>query len=259
MAKTTVVCLRNRINGLRPEFDVYGGRTCIDRLGRSWLDLRANKWSNPYPQYRYGGDLKICLDLYKKYFWSKKSLWSTVQKELKGKVLACWCVDAENCHCEFLAELANREEPIEGPPNNIELIPDLEELARAGNAEQMTVKAEVHPEPKIETPPGEDKSEAQTEETTGTEEPGKRRAEDENDSSEAKKKKKEDQIQQQEEKKGKKFFLYSSDEDDEVFKSDQQVINQGKEGEVCEAAGGDALKQLEEGEESEGLAVDEDE
>lgn len=71
-------------------FDVYVGR--------------PSKWGNPFvigPD----GDRNMVIDKYEKWLRGNTQLMKEV-KELKGKVLACWCAPAK-CHGDVLLKIAN--------------------------------------------------------------------------------------------------------------------------------------------------------
>lgn len=79
--------------------EVYCGRSI--RMG-GW-NLEGSKWANPYRVGRDCDTPEQCLALYWQYVLSRPDLISDLS-ELRGKVLACWCVPAR-CHCEVIMAL----------------------------------------------------------------------------------------------------------------------------------------------------------
>ena len=81
-------------------FDVYIGR--------------PTKWGNPFTHLDYGlGTTKVAtreesIEAYEAYIRSKPGLVAAAKRELKGKVLGCWCKPLA-CHGDVLARIA--EEP----------------------------------------------------------------------------------------------------------------------------------------------------
>ena len=103
MEKTTVVKLRRKNGSIVQDCDVYIGRRCY--MG-GWK-LAESKWANPYTikEYKNG---KTCVKLYEKYLLKNKKLFKDI-KELRGKVLGCWCkkTSSDVCHGDILAKYAN--------------------------------------------------------------------------------------------------------------------------------------------------------
>lgn len=85
--KTTVVNVRDE--------------KCDVRIGR------PSKWGNPF---RIGrdGDRAEVIDKHKQWILTCPTLLTSIQKELKGKKLGCYCYPLP-CHGDILAELANIE------------------------------------------------------------------------------------------------------------------------------------------------------
>jgi hypothetical protein len=84
MPKLVVHCKKD-------QYDVYIGRPSI--------------WGNPF---KIGRDGKRgeCIELYKGWIAKKSELQAKAKKELKGKILGCWC-KPRACHGDVLAEIAN--------------------------------------------------------------------------------------------------------------------------------------------------------
>lgn len=88
--KTTVVHFK------KSPYDVYIGRgddNC--------------PWGNPFEIGR-DGTRKQVIEKYKKYFYSNPELMERAKKELRGKVLGCWCKPKNACHGDVIAEFLNK-------------------------------------------------------------------------------------------------------------------------------------------------------
>lgn len=72
-------------------FDVYVGR--------------PTKWGNPFVIGK-DGDRDEVIRKYKAYLLEHPELVHAAMKELRGKVLACWCAP-HACHADVLATIAN--------------------------------------------------------------------------------------------------------------------------------------------------------
>ena len=66
---------------------------------------RPSKWGNPY---RVGvdGTREQVIEKYKELLKTKPELVEAVRRELRGKVLGCWC-SPKPCHGDLLAKIAN--------------------------------------------------------------------------------------------------------------------------------------------------------
>jgi hypothetical protein len=88
------------VNRRKAPFDVYVGRPSV--------------WGNPYgtdrkPPFRV--DIREeAIEAYEKWLLAQPELVERAKRELKGKVLGCWCAP-EPCHGEILARIANEERP----------------------------------------------------------------------------------------------------------------------------------------------------
>jgi hypothetical protein len=67
---------------------------------------RPSKWGNPFEIGRDGTRYEV-IEKYREYVKTAFTE-EEIVKELKGKVLGCWCAP-ENCHGDVLAEIANKE------------------------------------------------------------------------------------------------------------------------------------------------------
>lgn len=105
--KTTIVNL-HKVDGKRPEFDVYIGR----RVPSTEFQ-KASIWCNPYkPNNEKDYDKEYLLDHYETYIRSCIKHFPKIYKirELKGKKLGCWCINTESveplvCHGQILLKI----------------------------------------------------------------------------------------------------------------------------------------------------------
>lgn len=102
--KTTVVNLKGRKPQIIKEGEVYCGRNMY--MG-GWK-LKESKYKNPFKVGK-DGDLATVIKKFRKYVEEDEKLKKGIKEDLRGKVLACWCAP-QKCHCDVLAEYANKEE-----------------------------------------------------------------------------------------------------------------------------------------------------
>ncbi|EGG13295.1 hypothetical protein DFA_11056 [Cavenderia fasciculata] len=83
-------------------YDVYVGRK--NPLIESTVSI---KWGNPFKVGK-DGNRNECMKQYRDWIFHKdqNDLFLQAKRELKGKILACWCSPL-NCHAMVLAEIAN--------------------------------------------------------------------------------------------------------------------------------------------------------
>lgn len=85
----------------KDKFDVYIGR--------------PSKWGNPFSHKpNSAAEVKVdtreeAIECFRNYIMVTPSLLEDAKRELKGKILACWC-SPQSCHGEVLAEIANKED-----------------------------------------------------------------------------------------------------------------------------------------------------
>lgn len=90
-------------------YDVYIGRGNCPRTGK------RGEWGNPFSHLSYSAaqfrvaTRQDAIDHYRRWLLSQPHLVERVRRELKGKVLGCWCVP-QACHGEVLAEIANSDQ-----------------------------------------------------------------------------------------------------------------------------------------------------
>lgn len=75
----------------KEKFDVYIGRPSV--------------WGNPYPMFSED-DRSEVISKYREWILAQPQLIERAKKELRGKVLACWCAPRP-CHGDVLMEIAN--------------------------------------------------------------------------------------------------------------------------------------------------------
>jgi hypothetical protein len=83
----------------RDRFDTYVGRPSV--------------WGNPFSVEQYGRGR--ALERYAEWLETQHALKARAKRELRGKVLACWCapsggIDADDrliCHAQLLSRIAN--------------------------------------------------------------------------------------------------------------------------------------------------------
>lgn len=88
----------------RSSYDVYIGRGPDPRTGK-W-----NVWGNPF-KIGPDGTREEVIAKFRCWFYTRPDLVAKAKRELKGKVLGCWC-SPQACHGDVLAEAAN------GPGNS---------------------------------------------------------------------------------------------------------------------------------------------
>ena len=75
----------------KAEFDVYIGR--------------PGPWGNPFVVGEHGTRDEV-VEQYAEWLLSQPDLVAKAKKDLKGKVLGCWCAP-KLCHGDILSEIAN--------------------------------------------------------------------------------------------------------------------------------------------------------
>ena len=78
------------------KYDVYCGR--------------PSQFGNPFIT-GVDGTREVVIEKHKKWFLHNHELIEIVKRELKGKILGCWCAP-KTCHCDILAEIANRDDNV---------------------------------------------------------------------------------------------------------------------------------------------------
>lgn len=81
------------VHNKKSPYDVYIGR--------------PSKWGNPFVVGRDGARGE-CVELYRRWIQTQPELMAAAKRELKGKVLGCWCAP-QACHGDVLAEIANND------------------------------------------------------------------------------------------------------------------------------------------------------
>lgn len=81
----------NVVHCKRSKYDVYVGR--------------PGPWGNPFIEGQ-DGDRETVIELYKIWINEQPDLIIKIKRELKSKILGCWC-SPKPCHGDILAEIAN--------------------------------------------------------------------------------------------------------------------------------------------------------
>ncbi len=104
-ARTTVVRLKRSDGQIVQGCDVYIGR----QLNMGGWRLTGSKWQNPYAVKDCKGGVKEAVQNFELYLHTRADLLSSIQSELRGKVLGCWCKNkpTDLCHGDVLARLAD--------------------------------------------------------------------------------------------------------------------------------------------------------
>jgi hypothetical protein len=70
---------------------------------------RPSKWGNPYRAEECAGGQDDAVECFRVLVESEPETIEEIQRELRGKQLACWCSLTKKCHADVLCEIANRE------------------------------------------------------------------------------------------------------------------------------------------------------
>ncbi len=90
--KTSVI----NISSKEP-YDVYIGRA------NRWKKLKKSPYANPF-KVGEDGTREEVIEKYRAWFLAQPELVEQARKELKGKILGCWC-KPEPCHGDVIAEI----------------------------------------------------------------------------------------------------------------------------------------------------------
>ena len=93
----------------RAQYDVYIGR----KSGGAPAGA-TGEWGNPFAMTGGEGDRERVIEQYKQWLHSQPELCERARRELRGKVLGCWCAP-KACHGHVLAEVANSAGPEDHP------------------------------------------------------------------------------------------------------------------------------------------------
>lgn len=76
---------------------------------------RPTKWGNPFRAEEWGRDIAVhnyeIMILDRPFATKGPDYVAEIQRELRGKNLACWCPLDQPCHADVLLEIANGTEP----------------------------------------------------------------------------------------------------------------------------------------------------
>lgn len=87
------------VHCMHADYDVYCGR------GKCPKTKKVGEWGNPF-SIGPDGDRKEVIQKFIELVTPQPELIARIKRELKGKVLGCWCAP-KRCHCHFLAAVAN--------------------------------------------------------------------------------------------------------------------------------------------------------
>lgn len=115
---TRVASIKGRRDELGPELElvaaegwIYVGRACTQGRWR----LKTSPFHNPYSAAEFGA--VGCVEQFRVYLRRSPALVAEIRKQLRGKVLCCWCKPARGtrpgdpCHAPVLAEVADGADP----------------------------------------------------------------------------------------------------------------------------------------------------
>jgi len=86
----------------KSKYDVYIGRPNPSIVSPTY------KWGNPFVIGK-DGDREDVIRKFEEWFLNQPQLIDTAKRELKGKVLGCWCAP-QACHGDVLSRVANSED-----------------------------------------------------------------------------------------------------------------------------------------------------
>lgn len=92
---------------MQTKLDLNDPRPLVVHCKRQPHDVyigRPSKWGNPFTVAEHGRG--TALELYAQWIRTQPDLLVAAKRELRGKVLGCWCKPRE-CHGDILAEIAN--------------------------------------------------------------------------------------------------------------------------------------------------------
>jgi len=72
-------------------------------VGRHGFGLRRSPWANPFSTREHSR--AEALRLYRQWLSERPELVDRARRELRGRLLACWCPLDEQCHADVLLEL----------------------------------------------------------------------------------------------------------------------------------------------------------
>ncbi len=110
---TTAICLKGHIAEFGPTLGFPAARDVV-YVGRpayqgGWR-LPGSMFANPFRAQKVGGAAKA-VELYREHLRGRPDLVALARERLRGKRLACWCVNGSPCHAAALAEIAEGAAP----------------------------------------------------------------------------------------------------------------------------------------------------
>lgn len=85
------------VNSRTDKYDVFIGR--------------PSRWGNPFLLGFTGGRLKV-IRMFREWVLGQPEMVADIKRELRGKVLGCYCRPAYPCHGDVLAEIANEPDAV---------------------------------------------------------------------------------------------------------------------------------------------------
>ncbi len=70
---------------------------------------RPSKWGNRHAVASCNGDAGAAVRKFREEIEANADLAAAARRELRGKLLACWCRLDQPCHADVLAEIANHQ------------------------------------------------------------------------------------------------------------------------------------------------------
>ena len=118
----------------RSPYDVYIGRASAGSPAGT-----TAQWGNPFVMRSHSAaERKRVIDEYKAWLLAQPDMVARARKELKGKVLGCWCAPLP-CHGHVLAAVANT---ISGP--QVDHIPVTTRKSRTANTNTPAMHSQTH-------------------------------------------------------------------------------------------------------------------
>lgn len=93
----------HKINGNRPNFDIYIGRALPPWMDKEGIFRVSSKWANPFPVKEYG---EKSIPMYRSHIIKRivEEPEYYNLRELIGKLIGCWC-KPNPCHGDVIVEL----------------------------------------------------------------------------------------------------------------------------------------------------------
>lgn len=95
---------------VRVQGDLYHGRLPDGAVyvGRKTPNLKASTYANPYRIGREAPDAGTAVAMFEAAVSLSSTMVAAIQRDLRGRDLACWCKPDQPCHADVLLAIANR-------------------------------------------------------------------------------------------------------------------------------------------------------